>query len=446
MSDRRDLPAVIAAEVPAAEGPGVAVGVVYAGAMYAHGSGMRDIARGLPITPDTLFPICSLSKSFTAALALQLVDQGLLALDLPIQRYLPKFRLADAAASSRITPRMVLSHTGGMGRTGHQAGMWDAPVRYPDRAALLPDLADVELQTEPGYAWSYCNEGYATIGLLVETLRGLSLEECFEHYIFRPTGMSASVAHFGRWRAGSDRAIGYSYGPEGNTPAEELPDNYGAYVPSGGICSSANEMARYLQTLLTAPEKIALSTGALAQLHAPTITFGDTGWGYGMGWSIGWDEGRKRVFHAGGLPGFATFMLLAPAEQFGVVALANGDEINPMQIAERVAEAVLGRQVLARDAEQHLAFPSHATFAHDPRSYAGTYRKGESWITITSSAERLMVHYAPEVGFPPTPARPVGPDLFLEQRNAMPLHFVRASDGALRGVLRSGHLLQRDAE
>jgi CubicO group peptidase (beta-lactamase class C family) len=445
--DVATLHRLIVDQVPPNGEPGVAVAVVQHGhTLAAEGFGLRDVERRLPITADTLFPICSLSKSFTATAVLQLVERGLLVLDAPVTRYLPWFRTADAAASSQITLRMLLSHTSGMGRTGHQGAMWAIPVPYADRADLVHRLAEVELQSPPGSAWSYCNEGYVTLGLLVEQVSGLSLESYFERNIFAAVGMERSVARFSQWRAADDRAHGYDVGAAGYVPAEELPPDYGIYLPSGGVCSSARDMARYAAAALDAVNSPLLSAGGLAQMQTAAFSFGSTGWGYGCGWDVFWNEGRRVVCHSGGLPGFNTYLLLVPDARLGVVVLANGEGIFPIQIAERVAGAVLGQPVLARSADGDLIIPTRAAPAVELAPYEGVYDAGENGTLRVGRADtqRLLITYDPDVPFPPTPALPVGVDFFLEQRSAAPLQFIRQSDGSLGGLLRGGHLFKRE--
>ena len=101
--------------------PGAAVAIVRDNTIIAEGGfGLADVARSAPATANTVWPICSLTKSFTAVSAMQLVESGKLFLDEPVQTYLPGFQVNDAVASQRMTSRLFLTHNSGLGRTGHQ--------------------------------------------------------------------------------------------------------------------------------------------------------------------------------------------------------------------------------------------------------------------------------------------------------------------------------------
>ena len=131
--------------------PGAAVAIVRGSTIVAEGGfGLADVDQALPATAHTVWPICSLTKSFTAVAAMQLVESGKLLLDTPVQTYLPGFRISDTAASERITSRLFLTHSSGLGRTGHQDRTREEQVNpYPTRKALVNALDSATLQSAP---------------------------------------------------------------------------------------------------------------------------------------------------------------------------------------------------------------------------------------------------------------------------------------------------------
>ena len=182
-----------------AEGiPGVAVAIVSGGKIVAaQGYGYRNLNEQLPMTPKTVTPICSLTKSMTGTAIMQLVEQGKISVDEPARTYLTDLMISDLETTRKITPRVLLTHKSGMGRTGHQPPMWREKVSpYQDRADLVSRLADVQMQTPPNTAWSYCNEGFVTLGHLIETVSGVPLEEYFETRIFQPARMDDTHTSF----------------------------------------------------------------------------------------------------------------------------------------------------------------------------------------------------------------------------------------------------------
>ena len=253
---------------------------------------------------------------------MQLVDSGKLWLDEPVASYLPNFRVADTEASRKITPRILLCHKSGMGRTGHQDRMFTESQPYKNRAELVSQLAEVQLQTPPNVAYSYCNEGYVTLGHLVEKVSGIPLEDYFRSRIFDAIGMERTYPRFSQWQSETDRSHGYVK-KDGTYEETQLPENYNIYRSTGGICSTVYDYANYLIATMDYANSPILSSGSLDAMQTVSMPYGDIGWGYGFGWEIAWNAGRKIVWHDGSLSGINTYALMVPSEQLGVVVLTN---------------------------------------------------------------------------------------------------------------------------
>ena len=293
--------------------PGVAAAIVKDGEIVATGGfGYRNRELQLPMTAQTVSPLCSLTKSFTGVAVMQLVETGKISLDEPVVSYLPSFRVADVEASRKMTPRIFLCHKSGMGRTGHQSRMFTEPHPYKDRGELVSQLAEVQLQTPPNVAFSYCNEGYVTLGHLVETVSGIPLEDYLQSHIFDVVGMKRTYPRFSQWQSDTDRSHGYVKKGE-DYEETQLPEDYSIYLSTGGICSTAYDFANYLIATMDYANSPLLSSGSLDAMHTVSMPYGDTGWGYGFGWAIAWNGGRKIVSHGGGLSGIATYALMVPS-------------------------------------------------------------------------------------------------------------------------------------
>jgi CubicO group peptidase (beta-lactamase class C family) len=169
--------------------PGVALGVVQNGqVLCAIALGVTDFKSNAPITPDTNFHLASVSKSFTAVAAMQLVMAKKLHLDLPITRYVPYFRMADTRYK-KITLRQLLNHRSGLGDVEDYG--WDKP--QTDDAALsryVKSLKSEKLLSNPGARFAYSNIGYEIIGAAIEQASGLSFEEYAARHIFAKAGMT----------------------------------------------------------------------------------------------------------------------------------------------------------------------------------------------------------------------------------------------------------------
>ena len=426
--------------------PGVAAAIVKNGEIVAAGGfGYRNRDAQLPMTVHTVSPLCSLTKSFTGVTVMQLVESGKIWLDEPVVSYLPNFRVADGEASRKMTPRILLCHKSGMGRTGHQSRMFTEPQPYKDRGELVSQLAEVRLQTSPNAAFSYCNEGYATLGHLVETVSGIPLEDYFQSHIFDTVHMKRTYPRFSQWQSDTDRSHGYEK-KEGDYEETQLPENYNIYLSTGGICSTAYDYANYLIATMDYTNSPLLSSGSLDAMHTVSMPYGDTGWGYGFGWNIAWNAGRKIVSHGGGLSGIATYALMVPAEQLGVVVLTNLGGGEARQIAEQLANSVSGTPLLRPTPEDPLPFNTRYTLLTSDTlaQYVGTYTRGyqaeEVQITIEIAVDKLTVQYPDEET---TPYIAIGTDVFMGHHWGAIIHFVRDEKGKVNSLLQGGNLFQR---
>ena len=129
--------------------------------------GVLNLETGVETTTDSVFQIGSITKTWIATMAMQLVDEGVLRLDDPVRRVLPELRLADREAAAQVTMRHLLAHTSGIdGDIGHEASGEEAVAKY------VAALAGVGQTHPPGATWSYCNSGYVIAGRVVEALTG----------------------------------------------------------------------------------------------------------------------------------------------------------------------------------------------------------------------------------------------------------------------------------
>ena len=429
--------------------PGVSAALVKDGEIVAAGGlGDRDISGRLPMTAHTVSPIASLTKSMTGVCIMQLVEEGLVWLDEPVASYISGFRVADEEMSAKITSRLLLSHKSGMGRTGHQRRMFaEETPPYRDRADLVSRLAEAKLQTPPNRAWSYSNEGFVTLGHLIETVRDTPIEEYYQGQIFDVAGMKDSYTSFSQWRAAEDRS--YLYVKKGNSHEEtDLPQDYSVYLPGGGICSTAHDLARYQIAVMDYAGSPLLTAGSLDQTHTVSMPFGDTGWGYGFGWNIGWSGDTKVVAHGGGLAGVSTYSLMVPSKHVGAVVITNLGGARADLIAEELVGTILGAPIFKEDPQAPLPFRTRwKTPSSELQQLAGEYtahqvgsveaHTTDGHLTLTFRSEQ-----APEVAEELT-STPVGKDLIMSREKGTVISFLRDGNGKVTGLLSAGELYQR---
>jgi CubicO group peptidase (beta-lactamase class C family) len=316
--------------------PDIAIAVVHEGRI-AHVRGFGTRGEGQAVNGDTPFPVGSLTKSFTALLARQLAEAGRLDLDAPVQRVLPAFTLADAAAAQRITVRHLMNQTSGLSRTdGRRA------LLHGDDAqggpALLRSLATLRAQAAPGERYEYSNLNFALLGQVVEAVSGQPWEQALRQRLFEPLAMTHSHTGIGPARAdGLSELHRYWFG----VPVVQRIDFPRALAPAGGAAASAHDMARYLLMMLNAgrgPRAAVLGEVAARSMLAPASpparsTLLGTGFDfrYGEGWFVGpFGAAQDARWHLGSLTSFASWMVLLPDTRQGVVVLINASSELPL--------------------------------------------------------------------------------------------------------------------
>ena len=247
---RRGIPSVVAMVANAHD-------ILYAGAF-----GPRDGASDTPVTLDTIYSIASMTKAITSVAAMQLVEQGKIALDEPVARILPQLSSMqvlsgfDAAgkpvlrpAMNPITLRHLLTHTSGFAYpTWHEAMSKYAQVAGPLPPGVVAPL--VPLMFEPGASWQY---GYSAdwTGRVVEALSGLTLEQYFQRNIFEPLGMKDTSFIFNGDQF--ERLVGrYQRTPDGKFQAapRTRPTPPADFNGGGGLYSTAGDYIRFVQMIL----------------------------------------------------------------------------------------------------------------------------------------------------------------------------------------------------
>ena len=315
-------------QVDANRFPGAAVAVVD-GESVVYARGFGHDANGQPITTQTPFMIGSNSKSFTALAVMQLVEAGAVDLDAPVQRYLPDFKLADAAASGQISVRQLLNQTSGIPTDA--AGDMLFEFQPGSIGQAMTTLGAVQPHAAPGAAYEYANANYMLLGALVEAVSHQPYAEYVQTHIFDPLRMSHT-------RLDSGTAIGHRFWFGVPLPDPMPYDSTFASVPTGGVTSTADDMAHYLAMYLNGGEyegQQLLSQAGIAELHRgiSEVTFNEGDrvirLSYGMGWAQGDIGGIPAIYHTGGSPQFSSWMVLIPQQQRAFITLTNANNWIP---------------------------------------------------------------------------------------------------------------------
>lgn len=283
--------------------PGMAVAIVRDGEVV-HAAGYGTDGRGDPVTPRTPFRIGSLTKSFTAAAVLQLVDAGRIALDAPVREYLPDFMPAD-----RITVRHLLNQTSGIA----DAGVPTLNDGEEDLARRVASLRDARLVSEPGHEFHYCDVNYQVLARLVEVVSGRPWAVYLDERVFAPLGTADTVA--GATAAQADAPPGHIllFG----MPIAR-PELDGLLAGSGGVVSTAQDMGRWLAVQSSGGGPV-LRPGDVTLMQTPPP--GVAG-GYAMGWQV---VAPDRLEHTGVLSTYSAIQVLLPESDQAFVLLFDGN-------------------------------------------------------------------------------------------------------------------------
>jgi CubicO group peptidase (beta-lactamase class C family) len=324
--------------------PGAALGIVKGDEIvHLEGFGNADDS-GRAVTPQTPFKIGSTSKSFTALAIMQLVEDGKVDLDAPVQRYIPWFRLATPDASARITVRHLLNQTSGLPPTA------DTLVIKEDGSADALEegvraLRTVELDRPVGESFEYANFNYVTLGLIVQMVSGQPYEQYVKEHVLTPLNMNNSFM-FVPEAERHGLATGHQYYFGRPFPGGGLAYNRGI-TPAGLIASDAEDMSRYLIAQLNGGRyegAQVLSADGIAELHQGSADMGG-GISYAMGWVDSKMDGVPVVWHNGDTADFHATMFLVPEGRWGVVLLMNGSNDLRVGSMDTTANGVIARLV-----------------------------------------------------------------------------------------------------
>ncbi|HKP71004.1 MAG TPA: serine hydrolase [Pyrinomonadaceae bacterium] len=278
------------------------------------GYGYANFEWKIPNEADTKFRLASVTKQFTAAVILQLVEQGKIKLDGKLTDYLPDYR---KDTGDRITVHQLLNHTSGIPNYTAAPGFFQNDSRDPyTPAEFVKKFASGDLEFEPGSKFNYNNSAYFILGAIIEKVTGKSYADAVKEHIFTPLGMNNS----GYDLAGPiipKRATGYQRGPNGfiNAPYIDMSLPYAA----GSLYSTAEDLYIWDQALYT--DKV-VSAKSKELMYKPGLE--NYGYGLGMGNRELSDKTKvPTIGHSGGINGFSTNIIRFPGEKNLVVLLDN---------------------------------------------------------------------------------------------------------------------------
>jgi CubicO group peptidase (beta-lactamase class C family) len=309
-------------------GPGVVIGIYRGGELTDHAaSGMASVELRSPVDVRTRFDIASMSKQFTATAALLLARDGRISLDDDIRTHLPELRLANA-----VTIAQCLQHTGGLREWLQLTAITGRSLTRITQAQTLEFVAGlIDLDTEPGTAFSYSNTGYVLIASLVHRLTGHTLGEFTADRLFAPLGMRRTLFREDSRAVLPDLAYGYS-ASEG---ALLRADSEECAVGDGGLVTSVSDLAPWFRFLRDGDVIGRDIRDAL--IHTRPTRRDGTLAPYALGISHAAIGGIPMIGHAGAVAGYRSQLLYLPDLDLGVAVFTNSSGVDAGAVAAATA-------------------------------------------------------------------------------------------------------------
>ncbi|HEX6308647.1 MAG TPA: serine hydrolase [Longimicrobiales bacterium] len=393
------IDSIVNAAIGARGAPGISIAVVRgADTIALEGYGLADVENEVPVTDRSVFRIGSVTKQFTAAAVMKLVDQGRIRLDAPLSEYLPDY----PGPGARVTIHHLLNHTSGIpSYTGMGPDFWNRSRLDLTHEEMLDLFARDSLEFEPGSRWEYNNSGYYLLGVLIEKVTGQPYDQHVRGALFEPLGL-AQTMYCHQAPIIPHRVQGYAR--DAGTLVNAAPLSMNPPGAAGALCSTARDLIRWTDALMAGR---VVSTESLARMMTATsLTTGTTN-PYGYGLTNGQLGPHEAIQHGGGINGFTAFLARYPEQDLTIAVLANGPT-DAGALQARIARAVLGLPEPPIAQQPEVPIDAAAL-----ERYTGTYDLAPTvpiQVRIFIQDERLMGQGTNQSAFP---LRHVGEHTFV---------------------------------
>jgi CubicO group peptidase (beta-lactamase class C family) len=390
------------------KGPGVAVLVARGDELLLQTArGQASIELGVPLAPEHRFRIGSVTKQFSAATLLKLVDEGRASLSDPLSKYLP-----DYPNGSAITLAMLLNHTSGVKSYTGIPGYMGNLVRHDlDTAALVKVFKDQPADFAPGSAWAYNNSGYVLVGAVIEAITG------------KPWWQTATTLKSPLFYPAPDRIVdghvsGYTRG-NGTALAPAALISMTQPHAAGALVGDLQSLWRWNQLL---HEGAFLKPDTYQRMTTPEGAAQGPHYGYGV--FVGTLRGERLISHGGGIPGFNSLLQYLPAQRVTVALLRNADGGLDLEL--------MGRQLAAFAAGKPFPQPTAVSLpAEQLKAFEGVYAQGQESCSLRM-ADGALTHQ--RAGGGAAALTPVGPARFAVTGSVEQISIERSANGIITGL------------
>jgi CubicO group peptidase (beta-lactamase class C family) len=311
--------------------PGLSIAIIERGKLaWRRGFGVTDATSRAPVTAQTVFTCCSMTKPVFAYFVMKLCEKGVLDLDTPLTKYTPERLLQGDPRLDLITARHCLSHTTGFQNWREENGK-PLSIHFP-----------------PGTKWSYSGEGYAYLASVIAHLIKQPLEDYMQAQVLSPFGMSSSAY---LWNEAIGHRMAWPHNRDGQPlsenkkPTHESVARYGA---AGDLLTTPTDYAKFLIEVIDPKpdDEFRLTRKSRDEMVHPQVPVPNsavrTSWA--LGWAIVHDAEHDFLYHSGDDTGWHTMAVASLANKSGFVAMTNGD----------IGNQVLGKVLMANSMQRFL--------------------------------------------------------------------------------------------
>ena len=301
--------------------------------IYKKAFGMANLELNVPMQPDMVFRIGSITKQFTAIAILQLMEQGKLSLQDDITKFIPDY----PTQAYKITIENLLTHTSGIKSYTSDPGIMKFIKDDFTPEEVIDKFKNLPMEFAPGTKWNYNNSGFFLLGYIIEKASGMKYQDYIEQNLFKPAGMTNSLY-------GNDRKIiknrAYPYQTDGDTAVNA--DYMSMLLPysAGSLMSTVEDLYKWNRALLS--DKF-VKRETLDKAWTEFKLSDGKGTHYGYGWVLSQVQGSLSIEHGGGINGYLTNGIFLPKEDVFVAVFSNNTAKSPDAVSVKMAAIAIGK-------------------------------------------------------------------------------------------------------
>ncbi len=380
--------------------------------IYKKAFGMANLELNVPMQPDMVFRIGSITKQFTAIAILQLMEQGKLSLQDDITKFIPDY----PTQAYKITIENLLTHTSGIKSYTSDPGIMKYMKDDFKPEEVIDKFKNLPMEFAPGTKWNYNNSGFFLLGYIIEKASGMKYQDYIEQNLLKPAGMTNSLY-------GSDRKIvknrAYPYANDGDTAVNA--DYLSMLLPysAGSLMSTVEDLYKWNRALLS--NKF-VKKETLEKAWTEFKLADGSGTHYGYGWSLSQVQGIRTIEHGGGINGYLTNAIYLPEKDLFVAVFSNNTAKSPEAVSTKMAAIAIGKPYT------HKETPVPAGIIDQ---YPGVYEdmSGSQRLITKEGTELFSQRTGPKLKM-----KQFAPDSFFFDDYFTILTFKRDASGTITGV------------